>query len=70
MAFFFFQFGVRTEGIQEALLKIPEVPENTERITKMKQVMKAVSSRDHSNVNITPFFLNYCEIKAHLLHRN
>lgn len=49
MAFFLFlQLGVRTEGIQEALMKIPKAPENAERITKMKQVMKAVSSSDHS----------------------
>ncbi|XP_076582003.1 vitellogenin-2-like isoform X2 [Chaetodon auriga] len=37
------EFGVRTEGIQEALLKIHELPENTDRITKMKQVIKALS---------------------------
>ncbi|XP_067452945.1 vitellogenin-2-like isoform X2 [Thunnus thynnus] len=37
------ELGVRTEGIQEAALKIPKAPENAERITKMKQVMKALS---------------------------
>ncbi|CAK6958104.1 vitellogenin-2-like [Scomber scombrus] len=37
------ELGVRTEGIQEALMKIPKAPENAERITKMKQVMKALS---------------------------
>ncbi|XP_070816139.1 vitellogenin-2-like isoform X2 [Chaetodon trifascialis] len=37
------ELGVRTEGIQEALLKIHELPENTDRITKMKQVIKALS---------------------------
>nr|AAZ17416.1 vitellogenin B [Morone americana] len=37
------ELGVRTEGVQEALLKIHEAPENTERITKMRQVMKALS---------------------------
>ena len=42
----FLQLGVRTEGIQEALLKVNELPENAERIAKMKQVLKAVSSRD------------------------
>lgn len=47
MLFLFFQLGVRTEGIQEALLKIHEAPENADRITKMKQVIKAVSLRDH-----------------------
>uniref|UniRef100_A0A4W5M2T2 Uncharacterized protein n=1 Tax=Hucho hucho TaxID=62062 RepID=A0A4W5M2T2_9TELE len=35
--------GVRTEGIQEALMKIPTVPENVDRITKMKRVIKALS---------------------------
>lgn len=44
--FAFFQLGVRTEGIQEALLKVNELPEKAERIAKMKQVLKAVSSRD------------------------
>lgn len=39
-----FQLGVRTEGMQEALLKIKEVPENADRMTKMRQVMKAVSN--------------------------
>ncbi|XP_074525154.1 vitellogenin-2-like [Halichoeres trimaculatus] len=37
------EFGVRTEGIQEALLKYHEAPENADRITKMKEVMKAIS---------------------------
>uniref|UniRef100_A0A3B4XY36 Vitellogenin-2-like n=1 Tax=Seriola lalandi dorsalis TaxID=1841481 RepID=A0A3B4XY36_SERLL len=37
------EFGVRTEGVQEALLKIHEAPENADRLTKMKQVMKALS---------------------------
>ncbi|KAF7665916.1 hypothetical protein LDENG_00127020 [Lucifuga dentata] len=35
------EFGVRTEGIQEALLK--DVAENADRLTKMKQVMKALA---------------------------
>ncbi|CAJ1060691.1 vitellogenin 2 [Xyrichtys novacula] len=38
-----FELGVRTEGVQEALLKYREQPENAERITKMKQIMKAIS---------------------------
>lgn len=42
----FFQIGVRSEGIQEALLKNREAPENADRITKMRQVMKAVSFWD------------------------
>ncbi|KAM3876385.1 vitellogenin-like [Diretmus argenteus] len=37
------ELGVRTEGLQEALLKIPKAPEHADRITKMKQVMKALS---------------------------
>ncbi|XP_068447342.1 vitellogenin-2-like [Clinocottus analis] len=37
------EVGVRTEGIQEALLKIQETPEDTDRLTKMRQVMKALS---------------------------
>uniref|UniRef100_A0A674F5R8 Vitellogenin n=1 Tax=Salmo trutta TaxID=8032 RepID=A0A674F5R8_SALTR len=37
------EVGVRTEGIQEALLKIPTVTENVDRITKMKRVIKALS---------------------------
>uniref|UniRef100_G3P5E5 Vitellogenin domain-containing protein n=3 Tax=Gasterosteus aculeatus TaxID=69293 RepID=G3P5E5_GASAC len=37
------ELGVRTEGMQEALLKIKEVPENADRMTKMRQVMKALS---------------------------
>uniref|UniRef100_A0A8C3AN36 Phosvitin n=1 Tax=Cyclopterus lumpus TaxID=8103 RepID=A0A8C3AN36_CYCLU len=35
--------GVRTEGIQEAILKVQEGPDNADRLTKMKQVMKALS---------------------------
>ncbi|KAK9519374.1 hypothetical protein VZT92_022109 [Zoarces viviparus] len=38
-----FEVGVRTEGMQEAFLKIQEVPENADRMTKMRQVMKALS---------------------------
>ncbi|XP_071386638.1 vitellogenin-2-like isoform X4 [Centroberyx affinis] len=37
------EVGVRTEGIQEALLKIPKAPEDADRITKMKHIMKALS---------------------------
>nr|XP_061832120.1 vitellogenin-2-like isoform X2 [Nerophis lumbriciformis] len=37
------EVGVRTEGIQEALLKIQDVPADAERITKMKRVLKALS---------------------------
>uniref|UniRef100_A0A8C3AJM4 Phosvitin n=1 Tax=Cyclopterus lumpus TaxID=8103 RepID=A0A8C3AJM4_CYCLU len=41
--FSIFQVGVRTEGIQEAILKVQEGPDNADRLTKMKQVMKALS---------------------------
>ncbi|XP_039985633.1 vitellogenin-2-like [Xiphias gladius] len=37
------ELGVRTEGVQEALLKIHEAPDNADRLTKMKRVMKAIS---------------------------
>ncbi|XP_068176457.1 vitellogenin-2-like [Antennarius striatus] len=37
------EVGVRTEGIQETLLKIPALPENADRITKMREAMKALS---------------------------
>ncbi|XP_034438303.1 vitellogenin-2-like [Hippoglossus hippoglossus] len=37
------EVGVRAEGVQEAILKIQEAPVNVDRITKMKQVMKALS---------------------------
>ncbi|XP_034085810.1 vitellogenin-2-like [Gymnodraco acuticeps] len=37
------EVGVRTEGVQEALLKIKDVPANADRMTKMKRVMKALS---------------------------
>uniref|UniRef100_A0A8C3AYQ0 Vitellogenin domain-containing protein n=1 Tax=Cyclopterus lumpus TaxID=8103 RepID=A0A8C3AYQ0_CYCLU len=37
------EVGVRTEGIQEAILKVQEGPDNADRLTKMKQVMKALS---------------------------
>ncbi|KAM6938693.1 vitellogenin-2-like [Lycodopsis pacificus] len=38
-----FEVGVRTEGMQEAFLKIQEGTENADRMTKMRQVMKALS---------------------------
>ncbi|XP_060934605.1 vitellogenin-2-like [Limanda limanda] len=37
------EVGVRAEGVQEAILKIQEAPVNVDRITKMKQVIKALS---------------------------
>lgn len=33
---------MRTEGLQEALLKNPALRDNVDRITKMKRVIKAV----------------------------
>ncbi|XP_041647048.1 vitellogenin-2-like isoform X8 [Cheilinus undulatus] len=38
-----FELGVRTEGIQEALLKHRQANEDTDRVTKMRQVMRAIS---------------------------
>uniref|UniRef100_A0A3Q4BUV4 Uncharacterized protein n=1 Tax=Mola mola TaxID=94237 RepID=A0A3Q4BUV4_MOLML len=37
------EVGIRTEGLQEALLKNPALIENVDRITKMKRVIKALS---------------------------
>ncbi|XP_040895473.1 vitellogenin-like [Toxotes jaculatrix] len=37
------EVGVRTEGLQEALLKNPAVIDSVDRITKMKRVIKALS---------------------------
>ncbi|KAK1896871.1 Vitellogenin-1 [Dissostichus eleginoides] len=37
------EVGVRTEGLQEVLLKNPELVDNVDRITKMKRVIKALS---------------------------
>nr|AWI62945.1 VtgAa [Scophthalmus maximus] len=37
------EVGVRTEGIQEAILKNPAVIDSADRITKMKHVIKALS---------------------------
>uniref|UniRef100_A0AAQ5XUS7 Phosvitin n=1 Tax=Amphiprion ocellaris TaxID=80972 RepID=A0AAQ5XUS7_AMPOC len=39
-----FEFGVRTEGIQEALLKGKNIPANADRITKIKQVVAALQN--------------------------
>uniref|UniRef100_A0A3Q3AFJ4 Vitellogenin-2-like n=1 Tax=Kryptolebias marmoratus TaxID=37003 RepID=A0A3Q3AFJ4_KRYMA len=38
-----FEFGARTEGLQEALLKIRDVPEDADRIAKMKQAIRALT---------------------------
>nr|BAD93695.1 vitellogenin [Verasper moseri] len=37
------EVGVRTEGLQEALLKNPAVVDSADRITKMKRIMQALS---------------------------
>ncbi|XP_061594359.1 vitellogenin-1-like [Cololabis saira] len=37
------EIGVRTDGLQEALLKNPSITERTDRITKMKRILKALS---------------------------
>ncbi|XP_041941641.1 vitellogenin-like isoform X2 [Alosa sapidissima] len=36
------EVGVRTEGIQEAIMKSPALAEKTDRLTKMKQVLRAM----------------------------
>ncbi|XP_076134159.1 vitellogenin-like [Alosa pseudoharengus] len=36
------EVGVRTEGIQEAIMKSPALAEKTDRLTKMKQVLRAL----------------------------
>lgn len=36
---------MKTDGLQEAILKNPELSENVDRITKMKRVIKAVSNK-------------------------
>lgn len=51
------QVGVRTEGIQEALLKMEEAPANTDRLAKMRQVIRVVSSRN-------PFSFKECFTKT------
>uniref|UniRef100_A0A3P8VY26 Vitellogenin-2-like n=1 Tax=Cynoglossus semilaevis TaxID=244447 RepID=A0A3P8VY26_CYNSE len=44
------EVGVRTEGIQEALLKMEEAPANTDRLAKMRQVIRVLSEwRAHPN---------------------
>nr|XP_043900018.1 vitellogenin-like [Solea senegalensis] len=37
------EVGVRTEGLQEAILKNPNIIQSSDRITKMKRVIKALS---------------------------
>lgn len=37
------QIGVRTEGIQEALLQSPAADDTVDRITKLKRTLRAVS---------------------------
>lgn len=41
---FSLQIGASIDGLQELLLKNPALAENTDRITKMKRVIKAVST--------------------------
>ncbi|KAG7282875.1 hypothetical protein CRUP_020713 [Coryphaenoides rupestris] len=45
------ELGVRTEGIQEAILKLPQAPANADRITKIKHFIKAISNWRASPVN-------------------
>lgn len=50
---YFLKVGVRTEGLQEALLKNPSLIENVDRITKMKRVIKAVSAETDKSYRFT-----------------
>ncbi|XP_070687992.1 vitellogenin-like isoform X2 [Pempheris klunzingeri] len=45
------EVGVRTEGLQEALLKNPALIDSADRITKMKRVIKALSDLRSLPVN-------------------
>ncbi|KAJ3599338.1 hypothetical protein NHX12_033301 [Muraenolepis orangiensis] len=45
------ELGLRTEGIQEAILKLPQAPVNADRITKIKHFVKAISNWRASPVN-------------------
>lgn len=56
---------MRTEGIQEVLLKNPALIDNVDRITKMKRVIKAVSMK-HQEVTNTRIEEH---TKAHDKHR-
>lgn len=47
---------MRTEGLQEALLKNPALIDNADRITKMKRVIKAVRNK-HYQVMVNFHFL-------------
>uniref|UniRef100_A0A672JNY0 Uncharacterized protein n=1 Tax=Salarias fasciatus TaxID=181472 RepID=A0A672JNY0_SALFA len=38
------EIGVRSEGIQEALVKNQNIPQNEQRVNKMKAILKALSS--------------------------
>lgn len=39
---------MRTEGLQEVLLKTPALMKNEDRIVKMRKAIEAVSSTTHS----------------------
>ncbi|CAL8393716.1 unnamed protein product [Boreogadus saida] len=45
------ELGVRTEGIQEALLKLPQAPVDADRITKIKHFIRAISNWRATAVN-------------------
>uniref|UniRef100_A0A3P9I6F3 Vitellogenin domain-containing protein n=1 Tax=Oryzias latipes TaxID=8090 RepID=A0A3P9I6F3_ORYLA len=43
------EIGMRTDGLQETLLKTPSISDSADRITKMKHVIKALSLKSLSN---------------------
>ncbi|XP_072555899.1 vitellogenin-like [Paramormyrops kingsleyae] len=45
------EFGVRTEGIQEALLKMPAAAQDSDRITRMKRILQALTNWKSLPVN-------------------
>ena len=55
------QLGVRTEGIQEALLKKPAAATATNRMNRMRHVLKAVSPSENVQIPI-PKNINMGEI--------
>lgn len=56
---------MRTEGVQEALLKIKDIP-NAPRIAKIKQVLKAVSL--NHNIFIMVYYFYYLSYVYYFIH--
>lgn len=53
-----FQVGVRTEGIQEAILKLPQAPADSDRMTKIRHFIKAVGHHFNAKVLVP----NICQV--------